>query len=376
MIKKTIYLFIYFFNVVVILKSQSINVNGIVTAGRFNTCGITPTINATFISGNGSMVQNGALACLNPNDSSLIELVFSNLRWDKNPNDNWLHGIFFINGPGTGIRIIGNSLTPPNWIFMSSGSLGACPTGGQAQGGPGYYFDGSYQSSCCFNGSNVIDGNPSNNYGDSTAKCSKPYNITFLIKIKNSNISNSLLFKLYGSADGNTGCWQTTDLTNNIITFQIAGIRCNPSPFLCNPIGNAVLTTGLAGPYQWQQSSDSVQFNNISDDANYSGTNSANLNLSNISSNRYGEQFRCVANGINGHAFTLTFKNTWTGAINTDWNTAGNWSCNAVPDANTDVIISSGSIVVLSNNTIIRSLTLRVGANFTIATGVILTILH
>ncbi len=365
----------FFLSMVSIVKAQSINVSGIVTTGRFNTCGISPIITATFISGNGSMVQNGALACLNPNDSSLVELTFSNLRWDKSPNDNWLHAVYFLNGSGTGIRIIGSSFTTPNWIFMSSGCTGACPTGGQVQGGPGYYFDGTNQSYCCFYGNPAPDGNPCNNYGDSTAKCSNPYSISFLIKIRNFNISNSFVLRLRGSSDGNTGCWQTADQTFNSVTFQIAGIPCGASPVLCNPIATAVLTTGLIGPYQWQNSTDSVQFNNIVDNSNYTGTNSSSLNLSNISSNRYGEQFRCIANGITGQIFTLTFRNSWTGLINTDWNTAGNWSCNAVPDANTDVIINGGNVVLNSNATI-RSITIRAPATLTTNTGVILTILH
>jgi hypothetical protein len=97
--------------------------------------------------------------------------------------------------------------------------------------------------------------------------------------------------------------------------------------------------------------------------------------LSGINSSRYGEQFRCVANGINGQIFTLTFKNTWTGAINADWGIAGNWSCGSVPDAYTDVIINFGNVVI-SSNTTIRSLVIKPEATLTTNTGAVLTILH
>jgi Metallo-peptidase family M12 len=41
-------------------------------------------------------------------------------------------------------------------------------------------------------------------------------------------------------------------------------------------------------------------------------------------------------------ATCLISRNTWTGAINTDWGNTGNWSCGSLPDANTEVIINTG----------------------------------
>ncbi len=181
--------------------------------------------------------------------------------------------------------------------------------------------------------------------------------------------------RFLGTSDGNTGCWQIPDTQINTFSFSLRGISCAPNPFLCNPIGTAVLASGLAGPYQWQNSTDSVVFNNITNNVNYSGTNTANLSLSNITSNRYGEQFRCIDNGITGQIFTLKFRNTWTGAINSDWGTAGNWSCGTVPDDNTDVVINSGTIV-LNMNTTIRSLIIKPTATLTVNTGFVLTIVH
>jgi spore germination protein YaaH len=67
--------------------------------------------------------------------------------------------------------------------------------------------------------------------------------------------------------------------------------------------------------------------------------------------------------------------NTWTGAVNTAWENAGNWSCGKVPDANTNVTINSGTVVVNSDVNI-RTLTLNTDANFTVSTGFNFTILH
>jgi hypothetical protein len=54
---------------------------------------------------------------------------------------------------------------------------------------------------------------------------------------------------------------------------------------------------------------------------------------------------------------------TWTGSSNTNWSTGSNWTGNAVPGQNDDVIINSGAAryPVLSANIYIRSLTMNAG---------------
>jgi len=127
--------------------------------------------------------------------------------------------------------------------------------------------------------------------------------------------------------------------------------------------------------YQWQLSTDSVNFNNITDNSVYSGTNADTLHLSNATSSWYGYQFRCVVDGNYSNTFTLRFTDYWTGAINTAWENAGNWSCGSLPDANTDVIINSGTVIVNSNATI-RNLSLAPAVNITVNSGFKLTVNH
>ena len=57
---------------------------------------------------------------------------------------------------------------------------------------------------------------------------------------------------------------------------------------------------------------------------------------------------------------TLTVTgNSWTGAVNSDWNTPGNWSFGTVPNSSSsDVAISNSPYPVLSGNIIINNLTL------------------
>ncbi len=45
-------------------------------------------------------------------------------------------------------------------------------------------------------------------------------------------------------------------------------------------------------------------------------------------------------------------KSTWTGAVNSDWDDAGNWSPAGIPDASSDVVIASGTPLALASASI------------------------
>ncbi len=70
---------------------------------------------------------------------------------------------------------------------------------------------------------------------------------------------------------------------------------------------------------------------------------------------------------------TLRLQNNWTGNMNSSWEEPGNWSCNTVPDAYTNVVIESGT-PALHSNTIINSVKLAPTANLTVDAGFMLTI--
>lgn len=145
---------------------------------------------------------------------------------------------------------------------------------------------------------------------------------------------------------------------------------------LCSPVDNATLYAGTqATSYQWQISTDSIHFSNITDNANYAGANTNVLVLSNIPSAWYGFQYRCVADGGAGRIHSITFQNTWTGVVNNDWFSTGNWSCGTLPDGNTDVYINGGA-VILNADASVRTLTVKASALLTITSGVTLTITH
>lgn len=145
---------------------------------------------------------------------------------------------------------------------------------------------------------------------------------------------------------------------------------------VCNSGSDSLIVSG-GSTYQWQLSTDSVNFANINNgDPGYAGMYTRWLNLTNLNSSMYGYRYRCLIDGSNySKTFELNFKNTWTGFVDLTWENPGNWSCNVLPDANTDVIISSG-VVILSSNASCRSIRVSPSATFTVSPGFALTITH
>ena len=172
--------------------------------------------------------------------------------------------------------------------------------------------------------------------------------------------------RMYGTARGTTFGYSLWE-------FEVYG-KLSSSNTLC-PGGNTILSTNLSGvTYQWQVDTGGG-FTDISDDSNYTGTNTPNLQLNNIPSTWYGYEYRCAVDNINCNPVIITFTNTCTGAVDTSWENPVNWSCGEVPDANTDVIINVGTVIVNSNPNI-RSLTLGNDVNFTVNPNFIFTINH
>lgn len=143
---------------------------------------------------------------------------------------------------------------------------------------------------------------------------------------------------------------------------------------LCPPVASTTLTASIAGTvFQWEVNTGSG-FGAITDNSFYSGTATSVLSLNGIPSSWYGNTYRCVVNGVPGDETRIVFRNTWTGAINNDWENPGNWSCGTVPDNFTDVVVPAGTVIVNANTTI-RTLQVLPGAGVTVQPGVTLTIL-
>lgn len=123
--------------------------------------------------------------------------------------------------------------------------------------------------------------------------------------------------------------------------------------------------------YQWQIDTGNG-FENLTDDAIYSGVLSDTLKIAILSADFYGYKFRCIATyeGVDsvGNVEELVYKNKWTGKIDSAWENPANWSCDMIPGPGTDVIIDEGTVVI-SSAVAIRSLTAAPASNITVAEG-------
>jgi hypothetical protein len=148
-----------------------------------------------------------------------------------------------------------------------------------------------------------------------------------------------------------------------------------PTATLCKATSTSFTSPVTGTTYQWQVSTDGKIFSNISNGGNYSGATTITLQINNIPSSFNGYRYRCVVNTLlSSNMFYLQVANTWTGAVNNQWETGGNWSCGTVPDANTDAIINSGTVTVNSTTAICRTLQVRPTANVSVGVGFKLTV--
>ena len=146
---------------------------------------------------------------------------------------------------------------------------------------------------------------------------------------------------------------------------------------LCPGYTSTQLASNLsAATYQWQWDTCGTGcFTNIIDNTFFTGATSKYLHINNMPTSWNGFRFRCVANGNNGNEYSIKFSLNWTGAVDNNWETPGNWDCNHLPDEFTDVFIKSGA-PVLHTSTAVRSLQLSNVANLSVTTGNNLTIKH
>lgn len=132
--------------------------------------------------------------------------------------------------------------------------------------------------------------------------------------------------------------------------------------------------------YQWQmRPSGGTEYTDIG-----TASPSPSITLTAISADKNGNEYRVVvrnqdttATGCkitisNPATLTVQTNNEWTGAVDTNWNTAGNWLCNSVPDSTSDISIPAG----LTNYPVINSGVSGKVHDISLATGASLEILN
>ncbi|RYY47475.1 MAG: hypothetical protein EOO06_12455 [Chitinophagaceae bacterium] len=139
--------------------------------------------------------------------------------------------------------------------------------------------------------------------------------------------------------------------------------------------GNVTLNAGITGfAYQWQVDTGSG-FTNITNNANFSGANAAQLIINAVPTQWFKHVFRCKVNySINAEPYVVEFANNWIGTTNNNWHNPANWSCGVVPDGNTIVTIPIWQNITINTSASCRKITIGAYSNVTVAPGVVLTV--
>lgn len=112
-----------------------------------------------------------------------------------------------------------------------------------------------------------------------------------------------------------------------------------PDVVICPGAGTSLPALVAGNSFQWQVKNGET-WEVLNESANFSGTKTATLQITNLPVSLYGTMVRGVADGTNiGPVYTLKPGTTWTGAVNTSWFNADNWSCGIIPNIDIDAII-------------------------------------
>ena len=197
-----------------------------------------------------------------------------------------------------------------------------------------------------------------------------------LALFKNQNSAGTWTLTVRDNFNGDGGSLTGWGLYINNCLIKATPISSVP-PWtqLCAPTASTSLVSSLTGTtYQWQVNTGSG-FANITNNANYAGVNTATLQISNAPSSWNGYQYRAIVDGANSTVLILGFTNYWNGTVSNAWENPANWSCNSIPDINTDVFINTGTVVINSNG-VCRSIKVSPGASVTVNTSFNLKVAH
>ena len=159
--------------------------------------------------------------------------------------------------------------------------------------------------------------------------------------------------------------------TGNTSTTHDSTYACSGSTiFFCVP------DTATGNSYQWQVDM-GAGFTNVSNE-DYDGSLADTLMLTGFPTSYYGYKYRCIITNnsvstISGEQY-LIIQSEWTGAVSNAWDDAANWSCNVVPDANTDVVIKYIATFqpIVNSNAFCRGIRLEPATNVIINGGFLL----
>ncbi|MCG2610582.1 T9SS sorting signal type C domain-containing protein [Flavobacterium sp. SM15] len=153
----------------------------------------------------------------------------------------------------------------------------------------------------------------------------------------------------------------------------------NASPTASISGNNSPVCLGANAIFNLSGTNNAVITYNINGGSNQtvslSGSGTATVTLTAVLSNQTLNLVSVASGGcsasLSGNSTVMVNNSTtWTGAAaDNQWGTAGNWSCNLVPLAGSDVIINSGTVIVSGVNALANTIALNGTATLTINSG-------
>lgn len=163
------------------------------------------------------------------------------------------------------------------------------------------------------------------------------------------------------------------NVTSGIITVNVSSPAAGTATgdvTICPGTTTSLSLTGNAGTIQWQQSANGVTgWVNVTGG---SGAATANYTTAAIAATTY-YRAQVTSSGCtsNSNTVTVTRDNTfiWNGSASSDWHTAANWSCNAIP-----TLLDNAIIPQQVNQPIVSQNIMALAKTLDIQAGAILTI--
>lgn len=193
------------------------------------------------------------------------------------------------------------------------------------------------------------------------------------------------------SASGTASVTLTAVSSNQTLNLVSVSLGCsatlsgsstvvvNPAPTASISGNNSPVCIGANAVFNLSGTNNAVITYNINGGSDQtvtlSGSGTASVTLTAVSSNQTLNLVSVALSGcttsLSGNStVTVNDSTTWTGAAaDNQWGTAGNWSCNLVPLAGSDVIINSGTVVVSGINALANTIALNGTSTLTINSG-------
>lgn len=157
-----------------------------------------------------------------------------------------------------------------------------------------------------------------------------------------------------------------------LLFFLFYAVTAIAQSSIC-PGNNATFSTATTGSsYKWEIDSGSG-FKPLINGVIIQGATTSTVTIIAPPTSLSHFSFRCLVDNEYDEIGTLTFVNKWVSGTVKDFSNSAAWSCNTVPDINTDVIIESDTVIINSNVSI-RSITLLNNGHAKVLSGFSLTI--